>query len=227
MFLRFGVCLYVLTALVGSGVAGAAMINVTLREIAGSPVDVNLRGERQTLIAGEMRWSRQDSDSILWRTFCIELEEPVAVMDSVSYTRVSLPQARDAEPNLNSDQQQLLGQLWSARHSGAFTKVDAAAFQLAVWEVVYDGRDTLSLGDGQFSVNGRTPTAVKNRAAEWLNSLVSTPVPAASLAAWNRAGVQDQLIAAPLPAPVLGTLATGGLLGLSWFIRRRRAKRFA
>jgi len=108
---------------------------------------------------------------------------------------------------------------------------EAAALQLAVWEIVYDGKTgsasgTAAFTGGNFSVTGVSSLAL-TKAALYLANDNYTP----ALIATGFVGLQDQVGGdpalvpgiAPLPAPALATMALLGLNGAGvWYGKRRR-----
>jgi hypothetical protein len=123
---------------------------------------------------------------------------------------------------------------WAA--SGFAGSSDAVAFQLALWELVYDGRssDPTSLTDstGHFHVNGADYGAAATTAQSWLNGLTGNPgafaanlpgmelvalvAPADPSDAKLNTPTQDQLAIRPkaVPAPPAVVLAGLGVVAL-------------
>ena len=96
----------------------------------------------------------------------------------------------------------------------------AAAFQVSLWELAYDG--STSLGAGNFRMN--TGSGVGQLAQSWLSSLNGTGPMASGLVILvnnpNKADKQDLLTQVPEPG-TLGLLGLG-LLGVG-VARRRHA----
>lgn len=122
-----------------------------------------------------------------------------------------------------------LGQLFTLAHSSALTNADySAAFQLAIWELVYDG-GTHDLASGGFYVTGGSTTA-RAIAQGWLSSLGPDSPDTWNLTLLTSASHQDFVTfgnpfdfqTVPEPAP-LALLATAMLAMI--VVRRRREHR--
>jgi len=112
----------------------------------------------------------------------------------------------------------LLQDLFDKFYDKTDTATGAAAFQVALWEVITDGDGTLSLTEGTFTAKDGDSIPV---ASGWLASLTSTPAGPKQfdvLGLYSKTS-QDQLIGIPtnpIPAPpalVLGLVAMG-IIGL-------------
>lgn len=154
-------------------------------------------------------------------TFCLELTELVAVGTDYTYKVTPAPLAPEGGGGftfpLGPAGADLMAELFGRFYSTLnFTSnVDCAAFQTAVWEIVYDPNLTINgLGDSYFIDFGANNAAVLPLAQSWLNALDGTG-PRASLDAFVNPDFQDQIIPAP------GTLALLGLGGLLAARRRR------
>jgi hypothetical protein len=110
------------------------------------------------------------------------------------------------------------------------SNTDAAAFQLAVWEVVNETAGTnYNLSSGNLSITG---TGVAE-AQGWLDYLNSNPYSANSYAAsiWSVQGqgasgwgAQDVAVFAPIPEPETYAMLLAGLGLLGFMARRRKQK---
>lgn len=173
-------------------------------------------------------------------TFCVELGQPVSVGSSYTF---------DVKPVADVVGAAKAGQflkLWGAHFdtawatSGFAGSVASTAFQLAVWELVYDGPGSLNLAGGNFLVpnaNLATTSTAAGLAKSWLDGLAAVPAstfdtryPGQQLVWLSNGSAQDQLTmipaAAPNPVPgpagaVLGLVGLGGM-GLAR-LRRRKA----
>lgn len=147
--------------------------------------------------------------------FCLQPEATLTKFDN-PYTAVSLGSSAvvgDADG---------IAKLWAAYRGSVVDDTSAAAFQLAVWELAYDGDTNLSTGDFM-SV---TASAALTLANQWLASLSGLTAKASNLLVLtdnsnsNLGDKQDLLIQTPIPG-TLGLLGLG-LLGLGGL--RRKAK---
>jgi hypothetical protein len=182
----------------------------------------------KTVWAGEMLWNVDSSGSTGFgqsfgsqlRAFCIELTQTAhANMDTYTITDTALAPTPGSANSGGSDgmgdaKAADLEKLWGAYRDDADSTIAKAAFQLSVWEIVYD--DGLDLGDGSFQVlnrNGNDDDLAKAQAQTWLDSLAGYTGPSVSLAALSHGQHQDQLIAVPTPSAAMGGLfALGSLL---------------
>ena len=103
---------------------------------------------------------------------------------------------------------------------------NAAAFQLAVWEIIYErAPGGYTLGSGNFLSNAAT-SAPHTTAQGWLSQL-NNPANSAnnySLNVYTSSGLQDQVTFTSVPEPATLGLLGLGLIGLG-LARRRTARR--
>jgi hypothetical protein len=108
--------------------------------------------------------------------------------------------------------------LYASHYSPSLSGSDAAAFQLAVWEIVYESSaHAYTLNSGLLAALGTSVTTLATA-----NNFLSTMGTAkASLAALSSPNQQDQLVLVPLPTAAwmgLGLLASAA--GVSYARRR-------
>ncbi|WP_254813731.1 VPLPA-CTERM sorting domain-containing protein [Rhodovulum sp. ES.010] len=116
-----------------------------------------------------------------------------------------------------------LDRLFTQHYGDATDAIASAAFQVAIWELVYDS-DDIDLSSGRFALRGATSGAVEDKAAEFLalsgetggyrlTFLRSTAAPTKS---------QDLVTVAPVPLPAAAGFLLAGLAALGAAGRRKR-----
>ena len=181
-------------------------------------IDITYVGDREESQRTVLfRWTRQDSpgpgvDSTLpvhFTGYCVELAQSVSANTNHVY-QVLTP----AEAGYNPVQALLLSRLWATYLPGVDTDNESGAFQMAVWELTFDG-GVIDLSAGNFQGHG--PSAVRNLASAWLSDISSVGYAGgtAPLRILHNDRVQDMLVPTP------GSLA---LLGLGGALMRRRKR---
>ena len=199
--------------------------------------------QRSDLDTGMLKWSQGNGG---FNSFCTELTQTVNQGSYVEYNTATLgsaPDPNDArfphlEGGMGTFRAGLIQDLHNKYGSMITNSVASAAFQIAVWAIVYetdssqivdsggeDGVESAYYGidihTGSFTLrdlgaDGSERTQVANMANTWLASLNSVAV--SSLLALTNSDRQDQVIVIPLPAPVL--MAGLGLLAIPLMRRR-------
>lgn len=151
-------------------------------------------------------------------TYCIELNQNISSSGGDKTFTVLTPAAHGFTPSQTS----LLLNLWSQYQPTVNSSDESAAFQSAVWEIVYD--TDLNLQAGSFKLN--TSGALRTTAQNWLNT-ISAPSftasgPSLSLAILKSSTQQDQLTVVPGPIVPAPATAAIGLLGGAVLIGRRK-----
>jgi hypothetical protein len=160
------------------------------------------------------------------RSFCADYFQDVAVGNTYTYT----PVAFTALPDIAGDsvKARKVQQLFDRFYDSVTDARTGAAFQLALWETLYDPTNT-NLADGNFTASGPgSPTGVTT-AQSWLNNISDPTVPDAAkkydLTGLVSGSFQDQIFARridtpnPVPAPAGVVLL---LVGAAGFIARRK-----
>lgn len=216
-----------------AGGASAAYVNATFTGVtpgvAVHIVDTD-NGINQGSDAGGFNWTRTGgtaTDPYLastYVTFCIDLKKHVSNGGNYAYSQTSLDQAPTPSGNgvnypMGATKAALLGKLWGAYRGGLSSNVDFGAFQLAVWEIVFENSNTLDVNTGNFVVTlGNVDAAnARSTANTWLGNLGLLPSYGGVYALTGdvQGGPQDQLVPTP------GSLALCGLGGLVLARRRR------
>jgi hypothetical protein len=174
-------------------------------------------------------------------TFCVELTQYISTGNMYEYMVTPLASTQ----GVSSTEAVLISQLWGAHYNTAWNNSsfigssDSTAFQLALWELVYDHTNALSLTDGNFKVTS-ADAAATSTAQAWLNGLsgvssnsFATNFPDSQLVWLSNSTSQDQVTMIPSPPPsgvpappsvVLAGIGVFGILGCSRLTRRNGAR---
>jgi len=186
--------------------------------------------------AGFYAWEKQSGDGPIangtFQTFCIELTENFST-GSVHTVQYANPQDAPDPGNplatvghMGLAKANLLSELFGRFFAAVDTAKEAAAFQVAVWEIVFDTGLKLGAGQGQVYVNNAGHLAADKYggiAQSYLDALDGTG-PHTHLLALSKVGFQDQIVPNPVPAPPGLVLAGIGFLGLMGWRGRRTAR---
>lgn len=210
--------------LAAAGSASAAFVTMTLDSITPK---VNISTTRnggsswQTLSAGRFNWHGAITNPVGlqgdFSAFCIELTQGVSVGNTYSsYEAIQLaaapqPAASPYAP-MGVGDARLISDLWEKHRESLTTANDYAAFQIAIWEIVYDGGEDLSAGNFRM----RNNNTVKNLAQGWLDGLNDEAPIATYLYALSHENKQDMLVPTP---------GAAGLMGLAVIVAARRKRK--
>lgn len=202
-----------------SATASASIITAQFNSISPTnKIDASLDGgvNFYGYHPGPVHWSRVGGDypgaQGDFDTFCIELTEEVEAAAIYSFDVVATKDAPSSfVGGMGQAKADLLAELFGQHHAtlDLNDEFHVAAFQTAIWEIVYD--DGIDLASGDFIVLNNTP--VYALADAYLATL-SGQGPFANLVAMRADCVQDQII----PEPASLALLLGGL---AFALRRR------
>ena len=209
-----------------ASVAGAGTITAKYTSNLGQSANITASGGIYdgSVNTVAFHWTRTDTagagvDStvpITFDTYCVDLEQNVRANTNFTFQVISM-----ADAGYSALQRTLLTQLWAASKASIDTKEESAAFQLAVWEIVYD--TNLNTSNGSFKVN--SSSTLRNAAQVLVtnaSNLASNPAAANfDLVVLRSDNAQDQITAVPVPSP--GAAALAGFGALLAFPRRKKA----
>lgn len=201
----------------------------------GRTATIRVNGDRYTVHAGQLNHevtarSGASAPSLgLHTTYCVDVLEWVSYQ-SRQYDVNELTDAPVANGNAGMAQHKAdaIGRLYTYANGQQYgTSNDfAAAFQLAIWEVVSDmdtESSTLSVADGDFrawNLNSGTLSYLDTL----LNIATDGDIRISNrVLALTNDGSQDQMFQVVVPLPTTGAMAAVGLAGAGFFGRRRRA----
>lgn len=164
-------------------------------------------------------------------SFCIDIFKTVGTGGTYGWNQAPLASAPTGPggPNypMGPAKAALLGKLWGAHRSGLSGSVDFGAFQLAVWEIVFEDSGIFDVKAGAtegnfYAINGDANSdSARTLANTWLSTVASEAAYGGVYALTGDTGEfgagqpQDQLVPTP------GSLALCGLGGLVLTRRRR------
>lgn len=170
-------------------------------------VSYTVDGVNDTSEAGVLKWTRSAVNpgtyagkpvaGQAFNAFCIEPDQEFGNLPNASYKVVDLESApEEGSPRgaLGSVKAEQIRELWGRFRSAIGNDgAKAAAFQLAMWEIVMD--NTHDVSAGAFTVGDGAP-AVKAQAQAWLDALTGSG-PKANLLALTHPSDQDQVFEIP------------------------------
>ena len=227
-------------------------IDMTFDNIQGQGVHYDYSGTRGSAIsgnttAGRFNWTVTSGETINgvtfnagdhFTTFCTELTQFISTGDEFTYSSVavsSMPTVGQLGAPMGSFRAGLIQELFNDHYATAVngTLTEAAAFQVAVWEIVYEDRlddaesglTTIAIaadaGANTFVISSNYDAV--QQANLWLDMLTGNYSEDSSLIGFGSESAQDQLLLVPLPAPLW--LAGVGLAGVVF--GRRKLQRLA
>lgn len=223
--------------------AGANADTVEMKYLgtgAGKTVKISHNGSTKNVFAGQIRHEISNGTGLgaqfsgEFMTFCSEITQYVTSTKKVY--RVTGPEDIST-PAIGEFKAQAISNLYSyvmsAPTESGVNADYAAAFQLAVWEIVYDfstieGASSLDVEDGAFQARNTNDTqlsaTIRGYLTDFFNAAFSFQSNAMLVYGLQNDSAQDQLIATPtggtiVPLPGAGVM---GLAGIGLIANRRR-----
>jgi len=258
-FLRKSVAALVAVAgMAVAGSANADTVTATFNGVTpGLSVAVNYDGAlggsafNQVTSAGRFNWTTTGTNpappltvgsqvfnvGTQFITFCIELNQSIASGGSATFTVSALTSAPGVGPTITGATATSIRELWEDHYyqhvinnsNSAGLAQNAAAFQVAIWELIYDQGGAKNVAAGHITFTS-SPAVVQ--AQSWLAALDGTVTVNTNVIALTSQSSQDQsfiissapIVETPLPPVMWGGI---GLLGMSLVGKLRGGRRNA
>ena len=170
-------------------------------------------------------------DGQSFSTFCTDVYQSLSFGQTYQYDRFTVDQTKALWGNAtyNPNSYSLVSKLFTTAYSSVNNSTTSAAFQYALWELLYEKSGSYKIGsDGNFWLTG-TDNLATTQANNWLASLSSASEGYSvqslySGAQQNPANKQDLVIATPVPEPQTYALALVSLGIVAGYARRKRDK---
>ena len=218
--------------------AGASSIDIEYQGVhSQGTYHVSVNGSTSHVFAGRMDYEVVSGShgsftpGTSFSAFCVELDQVVrGAAESYDVHAESLADSNlgisDLSSGIATDRTEALSALFLRHFNAAVSgsKAQASAFQLATWEIVYEGDGAWDLGAGDFQVTSGDAGA-RTQAQSLLDEIAGLEGDYGAvsdlLVGFGSGQYQDQLTLIPLPAP-----AVMGLAGLAAaMVARRRMRR--
>lgn len=199
-----------------AGPASADLITVTGFSQPTNPTTVHINSvnpaEAAYVYAGGFKTTDGTNTFVSW---CVDiLQNTYFGNPSNDYTLVDASNV----PQIGAARANALGALATGYLGQVNNATTSAAFQLAVWEIVFEtAGNPYNLGAGNFSVWGASDASIAT-AQTWLSNLPGTSTYTVSV--WQSPTRQDLAVFTTVPEPATFGLLALGICGLA-FVRRR------
>jgi hypothetical protein len=219
-FLRFGVAALVVGGfLTVSSEASADQITLTLQNSGTTVPTFTFDGKSESVNGGPFHWTQTTPVNANYATsvttYCIDLTHEISQGGTYTYT-ASTNLLTAGTSITTTKQANLITTLFSQDYTQSLANSTAqAAFQLALWKLLYDGGTNLSLSSG--NVESSTAAGSVGAAAQTLLNDLSTPSSTNDLSGSHlvvlisTSGNQNQILVDPNP-PVAGVPAPPALM---------------
>jgi hypothetical protein len=158
-------------------------------------------------------------------TFCTDVYQSVSFGPTYTYDPLTSDQTKQLWGNVpyNPNSYSLVSKLFTTAYSSVNNSTTSAAFQYALWELLFEKSGNYTIGsNGNFWLTG-TNTDATTQANAWLNSL-SSATEGYSVQSLFSGARQDLVIATPVPEPQTYALALVSLGIVAGYARRKRDK---
>lgn len=223
---------FIAAAIGVAGVASASTIDLTFKGSgAGTSVKIIAPTGNYSGFAGELKfdfsYALSGTDTTNLRTFCTELAQQTTQQGQTHTYNIKdvsqLPDPPAGPTGMGTAKADNIRELYTVAAGNQFgNNINAAAFQLAIWNLVYDTDFTLDSGVVRTQTDSYTDkSSILSQANAWLNAVNTNSYSHASLVGLGSDTKQDQIFLVPLPAPV--ALGLAGLVGVG-VVRRFRPR---
>jgi len=169
-------------------------------------------------------------DGQSFSTFCTDVYQSLGFGQSYEYDRLTVDQTKvlwgiptNPATVYNPNSYSLVSKLFTTAYASVNNNTTSAAFQYALWELLYEKSGNYTIGsDGNFWLTGTNGEAM-TQANTWLGSLANA-TEGNSIQSLYSGARQDLVIATPVPEPQTYALALVSLGIVAGYARRKRDK---